>query len=73
VHDVDGWHHVLCLQDIQPLSLVHVGGDEVYEFGFRSVPSCMRHDLTVDQLKQRFIGDVARRAARLGVAIQVDV
>jgi len=64
---------VFCLQDIEPLSVVHIGGDEVQAFGFRSMPSCMRSELTADQLKQRFIGDVVRRAGRLGVAVQVEI
>jgi len=68
---LEGRHDYLCIQDIQPLSVVHVGGDEVFAFGFRSMPSCMRRQLTVDQLKQRFIGNVIRQAARLGVAVQV--
>jgi len=52
---------------------VHIGGDEVMAYGFQSMPSCMRHNLTVDQLKQHFIGNVIRQAARLGVDVQVEM
>ena len=48
---------------MQPLSVVHVGGDEVNA----STLSCSGD---VEQLKQNLIGGVARRAAGLGLAVQ---
>jgi len=49
---------------------MHIGGDEVKAFGFKTAPTCLEHNQSVEQLKQRFIGEVVRRAARLGVSVQ---
>jgi len=50
--------------------VIHVGGDEVNAEGFGSASSCADLQLDFEQLKQQFIGSVARRAARLGLAVQ---
>ena len=59
-----------CAQDVQPLSVVHVGGDEVNSEAFQSSSSCARSGLAPEELKHRFIGDIVRRAAELGVDVQ---
>jgi len=49
--------------------VIHIGGDEVNSDGFWA--TCMGRKVTFQQLKQEFIGRVIRRAAELGVAVQV--
>jgi len=52
------------------LAIIHLGGDEVNAAGFQSSSSCLGRQLDFEQLKQEFIGSVAQRAARLGLAVQ---
>ena len=57
--------------------MIHIGGDEVNAEGLQFAETCLGHKLTqseqrnFEKRKQEFIGNVIRRASRLGVDVQV--
>ena len=67
-------YSIFCLQDVQPLEIVHLGGDEVPQNAFVKSPVCNRfiteHPKWRNRLKLYFMLRVEGIASRLGLQLQ---